>query len=68
MSRPLRIAFQCPVCNQSEILKVESDGIDKSGVEIETVCVNEHRVRFVAFEDRIVFLPDVPIPAATSPR
>ncbi|MEP6768110.1 MAG: hypothetical protein ABJC61_05540 [Acidobacteriota bacterium] len=67
MSTPLRIAFQCPVCNLSEVLKVESDGIEKSGVEIETVCVNEHRVRFVAFEDRIVFLPDVPV-LATSPR
>lgn len=66
MSSRLRIAFQCPVCHLTEVLKVESDGIDKSGVEIETVCMNEHRVRFVAFEDRIVFLPEVPRPAATS--
>ncbi|MCA1581517.1 MAG: hypothetical protein LC796_09025 [Acidobacteria bacterium] len=68
MRRPLRIAFQCPVCHVTEVLKVEADGIDKSGVEIETVCINEHRVRFVAFEDRIVFLPDVPKPPPTSPR
>ncbi len=68
MPRPLRIAFQCPVCHLTEALKVESGGIEKSGIEIETVCKNAHRVRFVAFEDRIVFLPDVPHPVATSPK